>query len=132
MAGDEGGRKARRLIEGIVAGAVGTHFNLPMAGIGIVFIANIFAMASLGLGLIVRGYSQQFFGIDLGQTYIPHGFMIGAGLVSLIQAIAIIQQGSKNKSDVNQTKSATSQDYTRTVGPDQARRSMLVHLGLYL
>jgi len=73
VAGDEGGQKARRLLEGIIAGAVGTHFKLPMAGVGIVFIANIFAMASLGVGLVVRGYSQPLFGIDLGQTYIPMG-----------------------------------------------------------
>lgn len=126
-AGDEGGKKARRLIEGIVAGMIGTHFNLPMAGIGIVFIANIFAMASLGLGLILRGYSQQFFGIDLGQTYIPHGFMIGAGLVSLIQAIVVIQRGSKSK-----TKNISTQSRTRTVAPGQVKTSMILHLGLYL
>ncbi|HHY08549.1 MAG TPA: peptide transporter [Corynebacteriales bacterium] len=129
VAGDEGGQKARRLLEGIIAGAVGTHFKLPMAGVGIVFIANIFAMASLGVGLVVRGYSQPLFGIDLGQTYIPHGFMIGAGLVSLIQAIMIIQKGSRVKKDGNVTPVKQS---TRTVGPAQARRTMLLHLGLYL
>ena len=71
IAGDEGGRKARRLVEGIAAGVIGTHFGLPMAGVGIVFIANIFAMLALGIGLLIRGYSHQLFGIDLGATYIP-------------------------------------------------------------
>ncbi len=102
IAGDEGGRKARRLVEGVIAGVVGTHFKLPMAGVGgIVFIANIFAMAALGIGLVIRGYSQQLFGIDLGTTYVPpHGVMIGAGIVSLIQAIIIIQRGGQaNKAD---------------------------------
>lgn len=128
VAGDEGGKKARRLIEGIIAGVIGTHFNLPMAGVGIVFIANIFAMASLGIGLILRGYSQQFFGIDLGQTYIPHGFMIGAGLVSLIQAILVIQKESKSK---NENK-IVQQARERTVGPSQVKSGMILHLGLYL
>ncbi|NPV69539.1 MAG: peptide transporter [Firmicutes bacterium] len=97
FAGDEGGKRARRLLEGIVAGVVGSYFKLPMAGIGIVFIANIFAMSALGIGLIFRGYSQQLFSIDLGKTYIPHGIMIGAGIVSLIQAANIIIKGYSRK-----------------------------------
>ena len=71
IAGDEGGKRARRLLVGIVVGAVGSHFGLPMAGVGIVFIANIFAMAALGIGLVVRGYSTQLFGVNIGATYIP-------------------------------------------------------------
>ena len=98
FAGDEGGKRARRLLEGIVAGVVGSYFKLPMAGIGIVFIANIFAMSALGIGLILRGYSQAIVGMDLGKTYIPHGIMIGAGLVSLIQAASIIIKGYAGKS----------------------------------
>ncbi len=97
FAGDEGGKRARRLLEGIVVGAVGSHFKLPMAGIGIVFIANIFAMTALGIGLVVRGYSTPLFGVDLGKTYIPHGVMIGAGIVSLIQAANIIIKGYKGQ-----------------------------------
>ena len=98
IAGDEGGKRARRLLEGIVVGAVGSHFGLPMAGVGIVFIANIFAMAALGIGLVVRGYSTQLFGVNIGATYIPHGVMIGAGIVSLIQAANIIIKGYREQS----------------------------------
>lgn len=95
IAGDEGGEKARRLLEGVIAGVVGAHFHLPMAGIGIVFIANIFAMSALGIGLVIRGYSGTLIGLDLGKTYIPHGVMIGAGIVSLVQALIIIlRQGT--------------------------------------
>ena len=93
VAGDEGGKKARRLLEGIAAGAVGSYFKLPMAGVGIVFIANIFAMGALGAGLVIRGYSVKLLSMDLGKTYIPHGIMIGAGIVSLIQAANIIIKG---------------------------------------
>ncbi len=90
IAGDEGGKKAIRLLQGVVAGMAGSYFKLPMAAIGIVFIANIFAMSALGAGLLVRGYSLPLFGVDLGKTYIPHGVMIGAGLVSLLQAFRVI------------------------------------------
>jgi len=97
IAGDEGGKRARRLLEGIVVGAVGSYFKLPMAGIGIVFIANIFAMAALGLGLVIRGYSTQLFNFNIGASYIPHGVMIGAGIVSLVQAAKIVFEGYRKQ-----------------------------------
>ena len=109
IAGDEGGRKGRLLFGGILLGAAGAALKikpflaagLPMAGVGIAFIANTFAMVALALGLLVRGYFPEiasFLGgmgitglpADLGKTYIPHGVMIGAGIVSLIQAVIII------------------------------------------
>lgn len=127
VAGDEGGRKARRLVEGIAAGAIGTHFGLPMAGVGIVFIAELFSMIALGVGLIIRGYSSQLFGLDLGTTYVPHGFMIGAGFVSLIQALRIIMRGT----DSGKAEKSNSKP-TRTVSPAQFKRAALIHLGLYL
>ncbi len=115
IAGDEGGKKGRSLLFGILFGALGSSQlfafpslgigGLPMAGIGIAFIANVFAMVALALGLIVRGYfshlapflepvaplfGMEAFPSDLGKTYVPHGFMIGAGIVSLVQAVKII------------------------------------------
>lgn len=114
IAGDEGGKKGKNLIYAILIGALGSSQliavpaiglrGLPMAGIGIAFIANVVAMIALAIGLIIRGYFPQIsaviapmfsgFGLeiasDLGKTYIPHGVMIGAGVVSLFQALAII------------------------------------------
>ncbi|MDD3708576.1 MAG: peptide transporter, partial [Aminobacterium sp.] len=55
-----------------------------------------------GVGLVIRGYSGTLFGFYLGKTYIPHGVMIGAGVVSLVQALAIIFRrgsSSRNNSD---------------------------------
>ena len=97
IAGDEGGRTGRLLFGGILLGAAGAALKikpflaagLPMAGVGIAFIANTFAMVALALGLLVRGYFPEiasFLGgmgitglpADLGKTYIPHGVMIGA------------------------------------------------------
>lgn len=114
IAGDEGGKKGRNLFYGILLGAVGSSQlfafpsigmnGLPMAGIGIAFIANVFAMIALAFGLIIRGYFSYIaawlaplaagFGVELpanlGSTYIPHGFMIGAGTISLVQALMVI------------------------------------------
>ena len=101
QAGDEGGKKGRRLIEGLVVGVIGSYFKLPVAAIGIVFIANIFSMTGLGVGLIIRGYSSQIFSLfgmenfNLGATKIPQGVMIGAGLVALVQSLCIILKSRK-------------------------------------
>lgn len=90
QAGDEGGEKARRLLQGFIVGLIGTYFKLPMSAIGIVYIANIWAMIALGVGLLIRGYSVQLFGVDLGKTYIPQGVMLGAGIVQLFQAAVVL------------------------------------------
>lgn len=51
-AGDEGGSKAKRIIQGIVVGAVGSHFKIPVAAIGITFITSIASITALGIALI--------------------------------------------------------------------------------
>jgi uncharacterized oligopeptide transporter (OPT) family protein len=112
IAGDEGGEKIKRLIQGLVAGIVGSaikvpsawigipgaaSYGLPMAGIGIVFLANLWSMGALAVGLIIRAYAPVAFGFDLGKTYIPHGFMVGAGIMSLLQMIATLYRNSKGQ-----------------------------------
>ena len=112
IAGDEGGDKIKRLVQGILAGAVGSaikvpaawigipsaaSYGLPMAGIGIVFLANLWSMSALAVGLLIRAYAPVLFGFDLGKTYIPHGIMVGAGLMSLIQVCITMYKGSKVK-----------------------------------
>ncbi len=84
-AGDEGGKRAMLLVWGAVAGAVGAFFKIPMSVLGITMIANKWAMLMFALGLLLRGYSTSLFGIDINKMYIPHGFMIGAGLMAGIQ-----------------------------------------------
>lgn len=84
--GDEGGEKGRRLLQGIAVGIAGRLFSLPMAGIGIAFIGNPISLGALGVAFIVRGYGSAWF----EGSYIPHGFMIGAGLVQVVQTIRLI------------------------------------------
>ncbi|BCB17577.1 OPT/YSL family transporter [Bosea sp. ANAM02] len=123
-AGDEGGRKA--VLMGVGFGtAILTGFikiplawigfagstavsSIPMSAFGVAFIGNIWALAMFGIGLLLRGYSGQLFGGPLFETiipkgdlmaaYIPHGFMIGAGLVALLQVgILLFRRGEAQK-----------------------------------
>lgn len=149
VAGDEGGAKAKTLFQGILLGAMGTALRikpvlpsgLPMAGVGIAFIANPYAMIALGIGLIVRGYfpivssfmsSLGISGlpVDLGKTYIPHGVMIGAGLVSLIQAMVIIfRRGASSDKNLNNIEN---NEYIPTVSPSQTKKAIFVSFVLFI
>ncbi len=104
-AGDEGGRKAAVLGLGVAVGAAGSWFGVPMSAFGITFIGNVWALAMFGVGLLLRGYSRLLFsgrvfsGLfphgDLNAALVPHGFMIGAGLMALVQVgVVISKRGS--------------------------------------
>ncbi|MDB6181783.1 OPT/YSL family transporter [Paracoccus fistulariae] len=84
-AGDQGGRKAVYLGIGIAGGVGGSMLGIPMSAAGVAFIGNIWALSMFGLGLLMRGYADPVFGIDINAMYLPHGFMIGAGIVALYQ-----------------------------------------------
>lgn len=90
IAGDQGGRRAGVLGIGVVVGIVGNYFGVSMSAFGIAFIGNIFALTMFGVGLLLRGYGPQLFGVDMNALYIPHGMMIGAGVVALIQVLFIL------------------------------------------
>ncbi len=95
-AGDEGGRCVLVLGGGVLAGIVGTGFlGIPMSAFGVAFIGNVWALAMFGIGLLIRGYAPQLFsgvlpGGDIGRAFIPHGLMIGAGLVALVQVATVM------------------------------------------
>lgn len=115
-AGDEGGRKAVLMGIGFGTGVVASFIKIPLAWIGfagsaavtgipmsafgVAFIGNIWALLMFGIGLLLRGYSGQLFSGptfasiipkgDLMAAYIPHGFMIGAGLVALLQVASLL------------------------------------------
>ena len=95
-AGDEGGRRVLILGGGLVAGVVGTgFFGIPMSAFGVAFIGNAWALTMFGIGLLLRGYSTQLFsgvlpGGDMAKAFIPHGIMIGAGLVALVQVGLVV------------------------------------------
>ncbi len=66
-----------------------------MSAFGVAFIGNIWALTMFGLGLLLRGYSVQLFGVDLSAYYIPHGMMIGAGMIALLQFILVLLRSKK-------------------------------------
>jgi uncharacterized oligopeptide transporter (OPT) family protein len=95
-AGDEGGRQAVLLGAGMLVGAVGSWFKIPMSAFGTAFIGNVWALSMFGVGLLLRGYAQPLFGYDINKAYIPHGMMIGAGLVALVQVgILLLKKSTK-------------------------------------
>ena len=145
IAGDEGGAKGKTLLGGIVIGIAGAACKIkpmlaggiPMAGIGIAFIANPFAMGALAVGLLIRGYYPNIapmlvdmgfssLPLDLGKTYIPHGFMIGAGFISLVQALlTIFKKKSPDKKNI-------SGEYIPTVSNDSMRKAIILHTLLFV
>ncbi|EON72590.1 OPT/YSL family transporter [Lysinibacillus sphaericus] len=99
-AGDKGGKNAKVLIGGVIIGIVGSVLKIPMSAFGVAFIGNIWALTMFGIGLLLRGYSVQLFNVDLNQYYIPHGIMIGAGIVALFQvAFALLAKKSDKKTE---------------------------------
>lgn len=84
-AGDQGGSQAGVLLGGTAVGIAGALAGLPMAALGVALIGGVAAMAAFSTGLLLRGYSPVLFQFDIAGTYIPHGVMIGAGLVALLQ-----------------------------------------------
>jgi uncharacterized oligopeptide transporter (OPT) family protein len=114
-AGDEGGKKAGFLGFGILAGLVGSWLGVSMSAFGVAFIGNIVALTMFGFGLLLRGYSTALFGVDINTLYVPHGVMIGAGVVALIQMIFIILNRKKTPSENQENgKEEVDENYTRS------------------
>ena len=115
-AGDEGGRRLAILGGGVLTGIVGTGFlGIPMSAFGVAFIGNVWALAMFGAGLLLRGYSSSLFSVwlpggDINKAYIPHGLMIGAGLVALVQVALVMTARS------NPTRPAASRSSGRALG----------------
>lgn len=110
FAAAEGGKRALLLVVGAIIGAIGQSFKIPMDVFGVAWIGNVWALAMFGVGLILRGYSQQLFGVDINKLYVPHGIMIGAGVVALIQIYLIIK-GKRlvkhsEKTEINTTRTS--------------------------
>lgn len=134
-AGDAGGRKAGLLGVGILVGLAGSYLGISMSAFGVAFIGNIWALSFFGIGLLASGYSEPLFGVDITAEYIPHGMMVGAGMVALGQFIVILvgRKNANGKSEISQTNSAdatmdaTSKDSDhrslKTVGREEPTRT---------
>lgn len=107
IAGDVGGKRALTLVAGGVVGGLGTYIGYPMDIFGVCWIGNIWALLMFGIGLLVRAYAKPLINVDINAIYVPHGVMIGAGLVALIQIIRIMAGKSKSHSAALETHKAT-------------------------
>ncbi|OPF79518.1 hypothetical protein VT50_0215760 [Streptomyces antioxidans] len=137
-AGDTGGRKAAILGVGAVVGFVGALFKLPTGAAGVGFLGNIWALAMFGVGLTVGQYAPDF-GYDLGGNHVPHGLMIGAGLVALTQALLLMRtrkgagaEPGERADVVPGADGGPDADGGRTVHAPQLRRGLLEGMGLFL
>jgi uncharacterized oligopeptide transporter (OPT) family protein len=107
IAGDRGGRRGGFLGLGALAGVCGSSGffgavgGVPMAAFGVAFIGNVGALTMFGVGLLLRAYSPRFLNLDLSELYVPHGVMIGAGLVALGQAVSKVMGREKRNSTPN-------------------------------
>lgn len=141
-AGDEGGRKAVLMGVGFVtailigfvkvplawigfAGSAAMS-SIPMSAFGVAFIGNIWALTMFGIGLLLRGYSSQIFGGPLFETvipkgdlmaaYIPHGFMIGAGLVALLQVGLLLFRRDEAQKQAEAASGTSDAEVKRALG----------------
>lgn len=112
-----GGKRALILIATGIVGAIGQSLKIPMDVFGIAWIGNKWALLMFALGLLIRGYSPVLFGVDINDLYIPHGIMIGAGIVALIQITLIIRGKHKTKQETqkkqNTYKPTRSSEYMK-------------------
>jgi uncharacterized oligopeptide transporter (OPT) family protein len=138
MAVVEKGRKALLLLVGIAIGWVGKIFGIPTDLLGVSWFGDVGAMVALALGSLVIGvfkvngfsfsilnvpfnFITNAFGTGFKYTdytalnYMPHGVMIGAGVISLVQCgISLFKKSKNDKVDAKITVSSKSMK--RTLG----------------
>ena len=115
----EKGKNSVILMIGMAGGIVGKIFGIPTDILGVGWIGNMWALGAFGVGLLISEYTPKFFNIKLGDYYVPHGVMIGAGFVALIQMILILQKKSKKEKEVAAAEAATGKvekkEFTRSL-----------------
>lgn len=121
----EKGKSGIVLIAGIIGGVIGKAFGIPTDIFGVAFIGNAFALTAFGIGLLTRGYLPQFTGIDLMKLYIPHGVMIGAGVVALFQIFRIIMSEKKTEDGSEYKVTRSGADLKRGLG-----KGFFVYIGI--
>lgn len=89
------GKDTALLIYGIIGSVIFTHIGVPMDLLGISWIANQWAMSAFAIGLLCNQYLPTY-GIELAANYVPHGIMVGAAIVAIVQIIKILTKKDEN------------------------------------
>ncbi|MFD7295427.1 OPT/YSL family transporter [Streptomyces sp. NPDC059897] len=134
-AGDKGGKRALVLGAGTVVGVVGTLFSLPLSAAGVAFLGNVWALGMFGVGLGLREFSPGLFHTDLGVGYVPHGVMVGAGVVALGQAVHMLMRrrtATKAEAAAAATEAPADPTTAYTVDETQLRRSLVRGYALFV
>lgn len=113
------GKRALLLLVGAVAGWGGAMIGIPMDLVGVVWVGSLVAMGAFGVGALVKGllstnqfsltfaghtatFATDLFGTDfsfansVSLSYLGHGAMIGAGIISLLQCARILFKKNEN------------------------------------
>ncbi|MGW2342192.1 OPT/YSL family transporter [Streptomyces sp. NPDC001661] len=134
-AGDKGGKRALVLGAGTVVGVVGTLFSLPLSAAGVAFLGNVWALGMFGVGLGLREFSPDLFHTDLGAGYVPHGVMVGAGVVALGQAVFMLMRRrttAKAEATAAATEAPADPTTAYTVDETQLRRTLIRGYALFV
>jgi uncharacterized oligopeptide transporter (OPT) family protein len=124
-AGDKGGKGALLLAAGGVIGVGASFFGLPMSAAGVALIGNVWALGMFGLGLLLSQYAPAILHFTLASIYVPHGIMIGAGIVALIQAVRVLLD-KKSKKELERDRVLAE---TRAAGPEDPSLAITVSAG---
>ena len=113
------GKRALLLLVGSAAGWIGAMIGIPMDLVGVVWVGSLVAMGAFGVGALLKGilstnefsltfaghtgtFATDIFGSDfsfadsVSLSYLGHGAMIGAGIISLLQCARILFKKEEN------------------------------------
>lgn len=132
------GKRALLLLVGMGMGVVGKAIGLPMDLLGVSWFGNFAAMMGLGIGSLVIGivktnsigftlfghsftFVSEIFGAgfdssSLAVTYLGHGLMIGAGMISLYQAARMLMKKDDENSSAVSRFTSSMKDMRNAMG----------------
>ena len=127
-AGDKGGKRALVLGAGTLVGIGGTLFSLPLSAAGVAFLGNVWALLMFGFGLGVAEYAPGLLDVDLTGEFIPHGVMVGAGIVALGQAVRLL---ARRRTSTPAPSAPADPTTVPTVDETTLRRTLMRGYGLF-
>lgn len=125
------GKRSLLLFVGMGVGAVGKALGIPMDLFGVSWFGNVVSMSAFAVGSLITGELIPRWSaavsvdgaVPVMITYLPHGVMIGAGLVSLVQAMLVLTK-RHGKNGVDESR--------LSVSGQSMRKTLVFGFGAYL